>query len=135
MEYCRNGIRELTTVIGRDRTLELGKRAARLTGLQQFKYMADALGCVDGGVADAAQFLATVLEGMGDTVELSVTGDDATLRHEGLRIVRGLEGVDRDHSCWWTRPLDRAFIDVDDGAWRSTARLGKAEARNDDPFR
>ena len=28
MEYCRNGIRELTTVIGRDRTLELGKRAA-----------------------------------------------------------------------------------------------------------
>lgn len=135
MEYCRNGIRELTTVIGRDRTLELGKRAARLTGLQQFKYMADALGCVDGGVADAARFLATVLEGMGDTVELSVTGDDATLRHEGLRIVRGLEGVDRETmlACWmelWHGAIGshRAFIDVEveevDGAlvWQLALR-------------
>ena len=34
MEYCRNGIRELVGVIGADRALDIGKRAARLTGLQ-----------------------------------------------------------------------------------------------------
>ena len=97
--------------------------------------MADALGCVDGGVADAARFLATVLEGMGDTVELSVTGDRATLRHAGLRIVRGLEGVDRETmlACWtelWRGAIGshRVFIDVEveevDGAliWQLAPR-------------
>ena len=68
MEYCRNGIRELAGIIGRERTLEIGQRAARLTGLQQYKHMADAMGCIDGDVADAARFLGAAFEGMGDAV-------------------------------------------------------------------
>jgi hypothetical protein len=121
VEFCRNGICELAGVIGRARTLELGKRAARLTGLQQFKHMADKLGCIDGDVSDAAQFLATVLQGMGDQVTLSV-GDSrrtVTLRQEGLRIVRGMGDDDRATmlSCWtelWRGAVSshRAFIEV-----------------------
>ena len=83
--------------------------------------MADKLGCIDGDVSDAAQFLATVLQGMGDQVTLSV-GDSqrtVTLRQEGLRIVRGMADDDRATmlSCWtelWRGAVSshRAFIEV-----------------------
>ena len=108
-------------VIGRDRTLEIGKRAARLTGLQQYKHAADALGCVDGDVADAAAFLTSVLAGMGDTGDSDFGADrqSATVRQHGLRIVRGMTGDDRDImlSCWtelWRGAVGshRQFIDV-----------------------
>lgn len=120
MEYCRNGIRELVNVIGRDRTLELGKRAARLIGLQQYKPMADALGCRDAGTAETARFLRLAFEGMGDVVE--VEGDDggAIVRQQGLRIVRGMDGEDRDNmlACWielWRGAVNsqREFMDVE----------------------
>jgi hypothetical protein len=137
MEYCRNGIRELIGVIGPDRALAIGKKAARLTGLQQYKHLADAIGCVDGDVADASQFLATIFEGMGDAIELEVSADrnSATLRQSGLRFVRGMEGADRSNllACWveiWrgTVSSHRAFIDAevnDTGdalAWQLTQR-------------
>lgn len=141
MEYCRNGIRELAGVIGRERTLEIGKKAARLTGLQQYKHMADALGAADGDVADAADFLKAALEGMGDTVQLESDGRTATLRQEGLRIVRGMEGEDRAAmlACWselWRGAVHshRAFMEIiveDTGdalVWRIAPR-GEAESR------
>lgn len=121
MEYCRNGLRELAGVIGRDRTLDLGQRAARLTGLQQYRHMADATGCVDGGVADAARFLDTAFTGMGDATRLEVAADGraATLHQRGLRFVRDIEGEERDLllSCWielWRGAIgaQRAFIEV-----------------------
>ena len=121
IEYCRNGIRELTGVIGRERALEIGKLAALLTGLQQYRCMADAVGAVDGDAADAAWFLAELFRGMGDGVELDIGPErnTATLRQSGLRIVRGIEGDDRDIllSCWielWRGAVKshRAFIDV-----------------------
>lgn len=141
MEYCRNGIAKLTEVIGRDRTLEIGKRAARLTGLQQYKHMADALGCEDGDVADAARFLTIAFEGMGDTVESAVDAgrQTATIQHQGLRIVRRMDGDERDImlSSWielWRGAVGshRQFIDVDvedaggSLTWRLSAR-GAAE--------
>ena len=122
MEYCRNGIRELTGIIARERALAIGQRAARLTGLQQYKYMADAMGCIDGDVADAARFLEAAFKGMGDTVTLSVGADwrTATVRQGRLRIVRGISGSDRDDflSCWielWRGAVNshRAFMEVD----------------------
>jgi len=121
MEYCRNGIRELAGVIGRDRALGIGKKAARQTGLQHYPLMAEALGAVDGGVADAAGFLADMFEGMGDAValDIAVDGASASLRQEGLRIVRGIEGEDRADmlACWtelWRGAVasHRAFIDL-----------------------
>jgi hypothetical protein len=122
LEYCRNGIRELAGVIGRDRALDIGKRAARLTGLQQYSHLAATTGCRDGGVADAARFLATLFAGMGDDTDLSVSADGraATLRQGGLRVVRGMTDEARDTmlSCWnelWIGAVrsHRAFIDID----------------------
>ena len=134
MEYCRNGIRELVGVIGRERTLELARKAARLTGLQQYHHMAEATGCIDGDVADATQFLVTLFEGMGDAVESSVSNDrhSATVVQRGLRIVRGMSGDQRDDmlSCWielWRGAVHshRAFmdVDVDDSGEQLTWRL------------
>jgi len=119
MEYCRNGIGELVGVIGPGRALDIGKRAARLTGLQQYKHMAEPLGCVDGNVADAAQFLDIAFAGMGDETELEISPDGrrARLQQRGLRIVRGMDNDDRDTmlSCWvelWHGAVSshRAFI-------------------------
>lgn len=133
MEYCRNGIRELVGVIGRERAVDIGKRAARLTGLQQYKHMADGLGATDGDVAEAARFLAAAFEGMGDGTHLALARDGrfATLRQEGLRIVRGMADDERDVmlTCWtelWHGAVNshRAFMEVgveDTGAalvWR-----------------
>ena len=121
LEYCRNGICELAGIIGRKRTLEIGKRSARLTGLQQFQHMADIVGCHDGNVAEASRFLAAMFEGMGDEVTLAVDADEAmaTLRQSGLRVVRGIVGDDRAMilACWnqlWFGAVSshRAFIDV-----------------------
>lgn len=138
MEYCRNGIRELVGVIGRDRTLELGKKAARLTGLQQYKQMADALGCDDGDFAEAGRFLSIAFEGMGDEVELTISQNErvATITQKGLRIVRGMEGDDRANllACWvelWRGAVNsqREFMDVavedagDALIWRISPRV------------
>ena len=72
---------------------------------------------------------------MGDTVELSVTGDDATLRHAWFAHRPRVEGVDRETmlACWmelWHGAIGshRAFIDVEveevDGAlvWQLAPR-------------
>lgn len=128
MEYCRNGLRELAGVIGRDPATEIGKRAARLTGLQHYSHMASPTGCIDGGVADAARFLHMAFDGMGDSVAMTLAPDDqtASLRQSGIRFVRGIEGADRDTliTCWiellrGAISAHRAFIDVNvqqDGA-------------------
>lgn len=115
MEYCRNGIRELVSVIGADRALDIGKRAARLTGLQQYRRMAEALDCVDGDAEDARDFLAHAFAGMGDETAV----EDGVLHHSGLRIIRGMEGEAQAHmlACWteiWRGAVasHRAFIDV-----------------------
>lgn len=121
MEYCRNGVRELVGVVGRDRALELGKRAARLIGLQQYRHIADALACDEGGVAESARFLSDALAGMGDHVEVDLAddGNSATVRQSGLRIVRGIDGDARDDmlACWvelWRGAIDsqREFTEV-----------------------
>lgn len=120
VEYIRNGLRELTAVIGRDRTLELGRRAARLTGLQHYPRMAAAMGAEDGGPEDAARFLAGMLAGMGDGIEVSGGGGDWTIRQSGIRVARGIEGEDREIllDCWteiWRGAVHshRRFMDVE----------------------
>jgi len=131
VEYIRNGIRELVGVLGRDRALELAVHAARLTGLQHYPRMGAAMGTADGGPEDAARFIASALAGMGDDVSLSGSGGNWTIEQNGLRIVRGLQGEERENllTCWIEifRGLvhsHRQFMDVeaaigDDAiAWR-----------------
>ncbi len=122
MEYCRNGLLELAGVIGVDRASRIGRRAARLTGLQQYAGMAAALGCRDGNLEDAAGFLELAFGGMGDDTILTIEGPalGATLKHTGLRFVRGIEGDDRALllTCWnelWLGAIaaHREFLEVD----------------------
>ena len=121
MEYVRNGMSALSQVVGRDRAIELGKRAARLTGLQQYATFADALNLQEGGVADAAAFLAGAMAGMGDvcTMERN-TSEQTKIAQTGLRITRGLMHEDAHTllQCWvelWRGAIQsgREFLDVD----------------------
>ncbi len=137
VEYIRNGVRELVAVLGRERAVALAAKAARLTGLQHYPRMAQAVGAVDGGLPDAARFLAAMLRGMGDRVEVEISGDErsASIRQHDLRIVRDLEEEERDNllDCWvelWCGAVSshRQFIDVavdrDEGRldWTLTAQ-------------
>ncbi|HNT89612.1 MAG TPA: hypothetical protein PKL84_17250, partial [Candidatus Hydrogenedentes bacterium] len=122
VEYIRNGVRELVNVLGEVRALALARRAARLTGLQHYRAMADAVCAVDGAVPEAALFLAAMLEGMDDAARAeSIDGASIwRVRQEGLRIVRGIAGAERAHllSCWielWRGAIasHRAFMTLD----------------------
>jgi hypothetical protein len=137
VEYIRNGVRELVNVLGQDRALELCHLAARLTGLQHYRRMADSVGGVDGGPVEAAEFLAVMFAGMGDEARVERTGDGAAVRQSGLRIVRGLDGAERDNllSCWteiWRGAVhsQRTFMDVacepspDGLTWRISLAAG-----------
>ena len=119
--YIRNGIRELVGVIGRERTLELGKSAARLIGLQNRHKVSEMIGTQDGGPQDAARLLAAMFEGMGDDVHIQQSDDakSVTVMQQGLGIVSALETPERDDllACWielWRGIVDghRAFMNV-----------------------
>ncbi len=121
VEYIRNGVCELVGLLGRQRALELAMLAARLTGLQHYRRMAEAVAGIDGGPLDAAQFLAAMFEGMGDdcSIEPEPRGDGVGLTQRGLRIVRGLQGDERADllACWieiWRGAVHshRAFMAV-----------------------
>ena len=103
IEYVRNGIGELVPAIGETKALMHAKLAARLTGLQHYRHMADAVGAADGGPKEAADFLCIMFRGMGDGADMAYAGETAvTVRQTGLRIVRGLAGAERGTllSCW-----------------------------------
>ena len=102
VEYIRNGVRELVNVLGRERALELGTLAARLTGLQHYRHMADAVGARDGDHWDAARFLADMFTGMGDGVEVAHQKQKSCIRQDGLRIVRDLPEEEAADllACW-----------------------------------
>ena len=124
VEFIRAGIGELAGTVGGAKALEHGGRAARLTGLQHYRRMAEAVGGVDGGPREAADFLAAMFRGMGDGVEAEDAGDGpVALRQTGLRIVRGLAGPERDIllACWielWRGAVasHRRFMAVEAGA-------------------
>ena len=121
VEYIRNGIRALAEVIGRERTLELGQRTARLTGLQQYPTLASAVGAVDSGLEETAEFLSAIMSGMGDQCEIEADpGGKVRVVQSGIRITRGLKGRERDIllACWielWRGTINsqRAFMEVE----------------------
>lgn len=120
MEYIRNGLKALSDVVGTERARALGMKAARLTGLQNFPAMAQAVDAKDGGPEDAAAFLRAILPGMGDDVStMARSGSAHVLEQSGLRIARGLDGETRETllTCWvelWRGAIhsQRAFMDV-----------------------
>ena len=119
LDYIRNGLPALVRTLGRPRALELARLAARLTGLQQYRHLARAVGAVDGGPLDAAAFLAAMFAGLGDDCRIEDSRGGVRLHHQGLRLLRGLDGDERADllACWaelWrgTVHSHRAFMDL-----------------------
>ncbi|MEQ8859008.1 MAG: hypothetical protein RIC56_10190 [Pseudomonadales bacterium] len=102
LEYIRNGLCELAGVVGEAEARELGGTAARLIGLQYFAETAAMIDAADGDLAEAADYLARMFDGMGDATVIEETAGGLRLRHEGVRVVRGLEGSERALvlECW-----------------------------------
>lgn len=102
LDYIRNGLSELAGVIGEDETRTLAARAARLIGLQYFGEVAEMICADDGDLDDAAGFLSTMFNGMGDEATVTKSGSDIVIRQEGLRVIRGLpeEEATLVFDCW-----------------------------------
>ncbi|GLQ07592.1 hypothetical protein [Sneathiella chinensis] len=104
MDYIRNGLAELAAVIGAEETRTLGGLAARLIGLQYYPETAKIVEATDGTPEDAARYLMSMMEGMGDEVRPLPGQNDnqASFEHTGLRVLRGLSGQDRHIllACW-----------------------------------
>jgi hypothetical protein len=103
MGYIRNGLSALAVVIGESETIELAGTAARLIGLQYYSETRKIIGGVDGDISTAANYLHTMMSGMGDELtEINLTEFSASFQQTGLRIVRGLEPAERRIllSCW-----------------------------------
>jgi hypothetical protein len=110
LDYIRNGLTTLASVIGEAECRKLAGRAARLIGLQYFQETAAMVGAVDGGLTDAADYLAAMFRGMGDEVFVHRGDQGIDLQQTGLRVIRGL-------------PDDEATLVFDCWAelWRGTA--------------
>ena len=121
VDYIRNGLAELVTVIGEAQTIELGGRAARLIGLQYFPQTREMVGAVDGSLADAASYLVRMFDGMGDETSVDDQGDRVIVRHRGLRIARGMSGQERDI-------LLKIWAQLWQGAMSSQRELKKLDA-------
>jgi hypothetical protein len=94
MDYIRNGLVELAEVIGRDLATELGGKAAYLIGLQYFDQTRRLVNTEDGDIESALAYLAAMFVGMGDEVETD--SDSGSVVQRGLRIVRGIDGIERE---------------------------------------
>ncbi len=125
VEYIRNGIPTLVEVLGRERAVELAKRAALLIGLQHYQVAARSIEGIDGGVEDAAAFLAKILSGMGDDCSVAIEGEEAVVTQDGLRIIRGLENEEKNDvlECW---------IEIWRGMIKSHRRFMEMDWKNED---
>ena len=119
VDYIRNGVAALVQVLGRERALALASPAARLTGLQQYRRMAKAVGGVDGGPSEAARLPGGDVRRHGRSLPRRNRRTPARLHHQGLRVLRGLPGDARADllACWteiWRGALHshRAFMDL-----------------------
>lgn len=102
LDYLRNGLPELANVIGREAAGVLGGRSARLIGLQYFQETAAMIDAADGDLDDAAIYLASMFQGMGDNVTVEARNDSFELRQEGIRAIRDLSSDDAAlvFDCW-----------------------------------
>ena len=77
--------------------MDIGKRAARLTGLQQYQRMAQELNCKDGNLVDAAHFFYRLFFLVWETIYKTTTNNNnITINQSPLRIVRDIKDVERN---------------------------------------
>lgn len=103
MDYVCNGLITLQSVIGKEDTLALGGKAARLIGLQYLQDCLRLLDATEGSLQDAAEFFSRMMQGLGDVCEIeSESSDSIVLRQSGLKLLRAQQAEDHPLllSCW-----------------------------------
>ena len=102
LDYIRNGLVTLAEVIGVEETQVIGSRAARLIGMQYFAETAEMIDKTEGDELAAAEYLQTMMQGMGDEVTVDQINADVQLVQQGLRVVRGLSADEAElvFRCW-----------------------------------
>ncbi len=102
--FIRNGISALVETIGREAALDIGKKSARLIGLQYFHEMAQLLNMPDGDYEDTAKFFVEMFSAMGDKVDMHTDRRSrvATIHQSGLQVANGLHNHQRKDflTCW-----------------------------------
>ena len=91
----RGFLGQIAGVIGTDQAGKLAARSARLIGLQ---YLQDTLHLVkvtDGDLKAGVTWLCRMMQGFGDSREVSLGQHEAVVRQTGLRVVKGLPAAER----------------------------------------
>ena len=100
MEYVRSILPELLSLFGPAEARFLGGRAAYLVGLQHGEELKAALGIVGNDARSFADFFVRMARAQGDDPSVATEGG-ITIRQEGWRLMRGLDGdVAAAFSMW-----------------------------------
>jgi len=104
LEYLRNGLVTLSSVIGRQAAIELGIKAAHLIGLQYYPETAQVLGVPDRGLDSGGDYLCRLFAALGDDVDLQKHSHPQRLEiaHSNLRVTKGLPADEAEIilPCW-----------------------------------
>ncbi len=121
VEYIRNGLVQLASVIGEEETRALGRKAARLIGLQYLRETREMIDVADGDLDTGADYLVKMMSGLGDECEVAKDADGITVSQTGLRIVRGLPAED-------AKIILDSWCDIWTGTMSSFTEMKKLEA-------
>ncbi|MEX1036476.1 MAG: hypothetical protein WDZ54_11000 [Sneathiella sp.] len=89
MEYVKNSLIELAALFGPAEATYYGGITAQLIGKQYYRQTADTLGITGDDARAFAQYLAGMIDGHDDEVEIETKGDAIHIRQSGWRLMRG----------------------------------------------
>lgn len=93
MEPVRLMLPALHEAFGRDDAVQLGRRAAKLIGLQYYEQTASALGIEGNDPASFARMHKTLAESQGDVCEIEEDGDGVLIRQSSWRFAKDIPSL------------------------------------------
>lgn len=95
MEYIRNGLVELTALIGEDRACAVGEITAQLIGRQFYPTLIELLGRdpADRSADAFGCFMALMAAAHDDRMDIASTSEGLRLEQQGWRLTRGMDNV------------------------------------------
>jgi hypothetical protein len=91
MEYVKNSFIILGDMYGPMEATTFGGITAQLIGKQFYRSTADTLGITGDSIEAFAHYLAGMIDGHDDEVEIEKDGDAYIVRQKGWRLMRGTE--------------------------------------------
>ncbi|MDP6833478.1 MAG: hypothetical protein QF521_08675 [Alphaproteobacteria bacterium] len=93
MEYIKTSLPELIATLGPGEAGALGNLAGNIIGRQYYWQIRELLGTGGESALDFANFMAAMASAQDDVAEVGGNGDDATIRVNGWRLMRGRDNV------------------------------------------